>query len=205
MAAQAFTAKGPYPASIEVEPQLSGRNRLTSAFRPILAIPHLLLVGGLNLTSVGGLGAVAWIAALISWFALLFTGKQPAGLWDLQHLYLRWRVRTLTYATLLVDNYPPFGDSNYPARLLLTAPEGTRDRLSIGLRLIYAIPQLMVLIFLLLAWAVTTLFAWFAILFTGRMPEGLAAFGVGVLRWSVRVEAYMLLMRDEYPPFSLSA
>ena len=44
--------------------------------------------------------------------------------------------------------------------------------------------------------------AWLAILFTGHYPEGLYQFGVGVLRWFIRVEAYLLLLVDEYPPFS---
>jgi hypothetical protein len=61
-----------------------------------------------------------------------------------------------------------------------------------------------VLVFVLVAWGVTTIVAWFAILFTGRYPQGLYAFGVGVLRWRIRVESYALLMVDEYPPFSLT-
>jgi len=54
-----------------------------------------------------------------------------------------------------------------------------------------------------IAWFITTIIAWFAILFTGEYPAGLYRFGVGVFRWSTRVEAYMFLLRDEYPPFSL--
>jgi hypothetical protein len=54
------------------------------------------------------------------------------------------------------------------------------------------------------AWAVSTLIAWFAILFTGDYPRTLYDFSVGVLRWTARVEAYFLLLRDEYPPFSLN-
>jgi hypothetical protein len=72
----------------------------------------------------------------------------------------------------------------------------------VGLRLIYAIPQLIVLFFLGIAWAITIIIAWFAILFTGRYPENLYTFGVGHMRWSLRVETYPLLMRDEYPPFN---
>ena len=74
-----------------------------------------------------------------------------------------------------------------------------------GLRLLYVIPHAIVLFFLLIAWFVTTVIAWFAILFSGNYPSGLYEFGVGVMRWQVRVEAYVLLMRDEYPPFSFDA
>ncbi len=57
------------------------------------------------------------------------------------------------------------------------------------------------LFFLGIAWLVTVILAWFAILFAGRYPAGLYTFGTGYVRWSLRVQAYMLLLRDEYPPF----
>jgi hypothetical protein len=51
---------------------------------------------------------------------------------------------------------------------------------------------------------VMTVFAWFAILLTARYPAGLYEFGVGAMRWLIRVEAYILLLVDDYPPFSFS-
>ena len=60
------------------------------------------------------------------------------------------------------------------------------------------------LFFVLCAWWVTTVVSWFAILITGRYPHGLYGFGVGALRWLIRVEAFVLLLVDEYPPFSLT-
>lgn len=198
-------ASAGYPVAYDVEPQIAERNRLTVAFRPILAIPQSLLVGEPG-EDVGG-GVVGWAAtvmAIISWFAIVFTGRQPRGLWDFTNLYMRWRGNAVAYMALLRDKYPPFGsgDGSYPASFSAgTFPE-TRNRWSVGLRLIYAIPQLIVLFFLGIAWLVTVIIAWFAILFTGRYPEGLYTFGVGYMRWSLRVESYLLLMRDEYPPFS---
>ena len=59
------------------------------------------------------------------------------------------------------------------------------------------------LFFVLIAWVVTAIIGWFAVLFTSRYPHGLWRFGQGAMRWSLRVEAYLLLLRDEYPPFSL--
>lgn len=210
-----------YPIEVRVKPATEKRNRLTSAFRIVLAVPHLLLVGGpvaaiLSWTwsaeagsssewSAGGgvLGVVAAVAAFIAWFAIVFTGRHPEGLWKLSAFYLRWRVRAVAYVALLRDEYPPFGDGDYPATLTLEPPTGPRDRITVAFRLILTIPHILSIWVLGLAWALTTLVAWVAILLTGRYPAGLYAFALGVLRWNVRVEAYLLLLRDDYPPFSL--
>ena len=104
---------------------------------------------------------------------------------------------------LLEDPYPPFGDAPYPASIEILDPAGPRNRLSIALRLLYAIPHFIVLCFVLIGWGFTTIAAWFVILFTGSYPKALFDFGVGAMRWRLRVEAYMLLMVDDYPPFSL--
>jgi Domain of unknown function (DUF4389) len=76
----------------------------------------------------------------------------------------------------------------------------SRNRLTVGFRIILVIPQAIVLALLVVvAWVI----ALFAVLFTGRWPEGLRSFVVGVMRWGTRVSAYFLLLTDKYPPFSL--
>lgn len=207
----------PYPVSVSVEPALANRNRLTTAFRLILAIPHVILVGSVGIgvayrdgtaTKVGGegglLGAVAFFLAIVSWFTIVLAGTHIVGIRQFTSFYMRWRVRALAYLMLLADAYPPFGDGPYPASIEIVDPAAPRDRLTVGLRIILAIPHLIVLVFVLLAWCLTTVVAWFSILFTGAYPQGLYDFGVGALRWRLRVEAYILLLVDEYPPFSLA-
>jgi hypothetical protein len=202
---------------LHVEPAYDGRDRLTSAFRLILAIPHIILVGGpLAVLSWGSearrpyqgangglLGVITTLLVIIAWFSIVFTGKYPPGLWNFALFYLRWRVRVVAYCALFRDDYPPFGEGPYPVFVEVNPPTEERNRLSVGLRIIFVIPHAIVLSILNVGWCITTVIAWFAILFTARYPRGLYQFGVGVFRWNTRVEAYMLLLRDEYPPFSM--
>ncbi len=87
----------------------------------------------------------------------------------------------------------------------MSKPDAPRNRLTVFVRPILAIPHIIVLAFLSLAWAFTTALGWAAILIAGQYPEPLYGFALGVWAWSVRVEAYVLLLRDEYPPFTLRA
>jgi hypothetical protein len=209
----------PYPVAIAIEPQLHDRDRVTTLFRLILAIPHLIIVGGVGLgfavnsgrrdfLSLGGetglLGSVAFLLAIISWFTLVISSEHYTPIRRYTRYYLRWRVRALAYLMLLTDRYPPFGDAPYPTALAVENPHAARDRVTIGFRLILAIPHFIALFFVSCAWWVTTIVAWFTILIDRRYPEGLYQFGVGALRWLIRVEAYVLLLVDDYPPFSLT-
>ena len=173
-----------YPVSVSVEPLVANRNRLTTAFRLILALPHLMLVGGVGLgiavrggkgteaVGEGGLlGAAAFFLAIVSWFTIVIGGTHIAGIRQFTSFYLRWRVRALAYLMLLEDVYPPFGDAPYPAAMRFVDPVGPRDRVTVALRILLAIPQFVVLFFVLLAWCFTTIAAWFIILFTGAYPH----------------------------------
>ena len=219
--AQSIAGMHRHPVDVTVSPTLTDRDRLTAAFRPILAFPHMLLVGGpvalaLSVASwttapprfewgAGGgvLGAVAGVCAFSGWFAILFTGEYPPGLRGLAVFYLRWRVRAIAYIALLRDEYPPFGDGAYPAQLHIEPSAQPRKKLTVALRLVLALPHIIVLWLLGFAWGFGTLIAWLSILFTGRYPAVLYRFATGMLRWNARVEAYLLLLHDEYPPFAL--
>ena len=195
-----------HPVVTHVTVALDRRDRLTTAVRPILAIPHAILVGPMYLWSrtggLGLLGAAAYVLAIVSWFTLLTTGQHIQGIRDFTMYYLRWRVRALAYMALFVDAYPPFGDGPYSAHLEVAEP-AARDRASIAVRLVLVLPHLFVLFFLTVAWVFVTIAAWFVILFRGVYPVTLAPFSIGVMKWMMRVEAYALLLVDEYPPFAM--
>src|ERR1051325_3859977 len=102
----------PYPVSVGLKPLLANRNRLTTAFRLILAIPHLILVGGIGFgvvvgnsrVSTGGeigvLGLVAVVLAIVSWCTILLAGAHNSAIRQFTQFYLRWRVRALAYLML---------------------------------------------------------------------------------------------------------
>lgn len=210
-----------HPVSVHVTPVTEGRSRLSVAFRLLLAIPHLILVSGplagalawgigsesgegFEWSAAGGVyGFVIFVVTIVAWFMLVLRGRHPGSLYRLATHFLRWRVRANAYLMLLHDDYPPFGDGPYPAALELSPPDEHRDITSVLFRMLLVIPQLIALWALGIVWGVTTVIAWFHIVITGSYPEGLYRFGVGALRWSTRVEAYMLLLNDEYPPFTI--
>jgi hypothetical protein len=164
----------------------------------LLAIPHFLILYAL--------GAVAYVIIFIAWFAILFTGRYPEGLFKFVVGIYRWNANLSAYLALMRDEYPPFSmeAGRYPVTLEMDYPERL-SRWLIFVKWLLVIPNVIVLMVLGLAYYVTLIIAWFAILFTGRYPIGLFGFGVGVNRWGLRVSAYAFyLFTDKYPPFSLS-
>ncbi len=78
-----------------------------------------------------------------------------------------------------------------------------RDRLTAALRLIWAIPQLVVLTFVYIGAFFVLVVGWFGALFTGELPDFAEKFLSGTLRWGIRVSGYLYFLTDTYPPFSL--
>ena len=191
-----------YPAAFEVDHP----ERITN-WRPfvqwLLAIPHTIVLYVL--------GIVSEVVAIIAWFAILFTGKLPEGLAGIQHLYVRYTNRTYAYAAFFREEYPPFtfdttaaDPGDYPGVRTDFTPElENRNRLTVAFRWILVIPHVIVLALLGIVAYICVLIGVFVVLFTGEWSAGLRDFVVGVFRWSTRVSAYILLLTDEYPPFSL--
>jgi len=191
-----------YPAKLDV----TTPERIAN-WRPLvqwlLALPHLIIAAAL--------GYVSYAVSVISWFLILFTGRLPEGLANFQVMILRYTTRAQLYEGFLFDKYPEFDFSmtsqepgGSPVVLsVIPALEG-RNRLTVLVRLILAIPAM---IFATLVWivgAVCWILAFFAVLFTGRWPEALRQWVLKAVRVSVRMQAYaLLLLTDEYPPFSL--
>jgi hypothetical protein len=149
------------------------------------------------------------VLAIISWFAILITGRLPEGWGDFMVGVLRYQWRILAYLYAWTEEYPSFtpptgypDPGDFPA-VLASVPASERSRLTVLFRIFMVIPQYIVLYLVGIAAGVLLLIAWFVVLFTGRWPEGMRRFCIGYYRWSIRLQAYFFLITDVYPPFSL--
>src|SRR6266542_1324146 len=170
-----------YPVQFSVDYPDRDLDRLTTAFRVFVVIPIAIVA-----TSIGG-----WQAGW--WFD-----------WNLE--LLRFSNRVGTYLALMDDRYPSTDEKQW-VTLDFPYPDARRDlnRWLPLVKWLLSIPHLILLIFLWLAAVLCAIFAWFAILVTGRYPRGLFDFVLGVFRWTNRVVGYaFILVTDEYPPFRLS-
>ena len=151
---------------------------------------------------------IAWgFCSFIAWFAILFTGRHPEGLFNFVNLTKQWHVRVMASLFHLADGYPSFGLGNKGDKVnYLINRQATFSRLHCVLRLfsvLYVmIPHGIYGVFRGIASWFILIISFFAILFTGNFPKGLHDFQVGTLRWQLRVLAYTSMMSDKYPRFS---
>lgn len=190
----------------------------------LLAIPHYIILALLGFALVA--------TTIASGFAILFTARYPRSWFAFSVGVLRWtwRVSFYSYSALGTDHYPPFtlASMDYPADFDVAYPE----RLSRGLVLVkwwlLAIPHLIIVGILTTGsmgatwvmstqadtWVKTTsgvpsllgvlvLITAVILLFTAHYRAGLFALIMGINRWAYRVSSYVLLLRDDYPPFRL--
>ena len=92
--------------------------------------------------------------------------------------------------------------ADYPVRLE-AQNQGEYNRFLPLIKWLLALPHYIVLFFVFIGAAFAILISFFATIITGRWPRGLFDFCVGALRWTYRVHAYVFLLTDRYPPFSL--
>jgi hypothetical protein len=199
-----------YPVEFSVEYPDRDLNRLTTAFRIFMAIPIVIVAATISgsagfqtWTAAVGAGGILFLPALLM---ILFRQKYPRWWYDWNLELMRFSNRIAAYLALMDDRYPST-DERQGVTLDFPYPDAARDlnRWLPLVKWLLAIPHYIVLVFLWIAAILVIIFAWFAILFTGRYPRGLFDFVLGVIRWENRVVAYaFVLVTDKYPPFRLS-
>ncbi len=188
-----------YPAQLSVDYPDRQLDRLSSALRFLYVIP----IGIVSASISNSVNGILFLPVLL---LIVFRQKYPRWWFDWHLNITRFSTRIGAYGLLLRDEYPST-DEEQAVHLDITYPNvGTElNRWLPLVKWALAIPHYIVLAFLLIGVVVAWVIAWFAILFTGRYPRGLFDYMVGVMRCSLRVQAYAWLMTtDKYPPFSLS-
>jgi hypothetical protein len=202
-----------YPVSFDVDFPSRHLGRLSTAFRFIVAIPIVVVLAMLSGSTFGDdnrsaeqtlvIGGAAVFVPLV--LMLVFRQKYPRWWFDWNLNLLRFSNRVTAYLFLLDDQYPST-DEEQSVHLDFPYPDAHQlNRWLPLVKWLLATPHYFVLLFLGLGAVGAVVLAWFAILFTGSYPRALFDYVVGVLRWSVRVNAYAFtLVTDQYPPFRLS-
>lgn len=214
-----------YPVQFSVDYPDRELERVSTAFRMIFIIPIAIVLafvsgggggppGGWDGGDWGGDGGGYWVAFgggggllfLAPLLMIVFRQKYPRWWFDWNLNLVRFENRVAAYLFLLRDEYPST-DEEQAVHVDFSYPDAKNDlnRWLPLVKWLLAIPHYVILIFLALAVLVVVIISWFAILFTGRYPQGLFDFVVGVMRWGNRVQGYaFVLITDRYPPFSLN-
>ena len=194
-----------YPMQFSVAYPDRDLNRLTTAFRLIVAIPIFIVAASIGgheeafgggrhhgWTLGAGTGGLLFLAPLLM---ILFRQKYPRWWFDWNLELLRFSNRIGVYLALMDDRYPST-DEHQGVALDFPYPDAERDlnRWLPLVKWLLAIPHYVLLVFLWIAAIIAVILAWFAILLTGRYPRGLFDFVLGVIRWTNRVIVYAFIL-----------
>lgn len=198
-----MSVSAPYPLELEFQADIH-----ITRWRPLVqwlfAVPHLMIAGALR--------SLREVLTLISLFTVLFTKRIPRPLFDVIVMTYRYEWRATSYALFMHEDYPPFDfelssedDRIEPHTTLRLSYPDELDRWKPLYKWFLAIPQYFVLVGLFIAGCLGVVAGFFAVLFTGEYPQGIRDYLVNAYRYALRVEAYVGLLTDRYPPFSLAA
>lgn len=183
-----------YPVVYHQTPAVD-RSRLTVFFRFIMVIPHLIWSMFY--------GIAAGVVVFLAWFAILFTGRYPAGMYEFVAGYMRFSTSLLGYMYLVTDEFPPFDGAvhpEYPVQVLIPAPQESYSRLTTFFRIFLLIP-VFVLQYVFTLWIYAVAIAiWVVAVITGKTSVGLVDAESFPLAYLARSYAYTYLLTDGWPP-----
>lgn len=201
-----------YPVKLTIDYPDKELDRVSTFLRIFYAIPILIVVGLVSAgtysmegtqSTVATAGGVLFLPVLLM---IVVRQKYPRWWFNWNLELLRFSTRVNVYLSLLDDMYPST-DEQQSVHLDITYPNVQKNlnRWAPLYKWFLAIPHYVVLLILNFAAFFATVFAWVAILITGRYPRSIFEFVVGVMRWNLRVAGYaFILATDVYPPFSMN-
>ena len=185
-----------YPVRYEAD-YVEDQDRLKTFFRFILLIPWAI-VASIYVTA-------AFIVSFLAWFAILFTGRYPEGLYKFNAGVLRNVGRVYGFSSLQTDQWPSFGfddDEAYPIRVEVDPPLPKYNRWKTAFRLIVAFPVYVMSYLIPYLSSIASVTAWLHIVFMGRTSGGIHNALTTGLAWQLRALAYFLLVTETIPPVS---
>ena len=190
----AFTGAGvPHGHPVTLRNGDDGRRwRLTTLLRLPLALPHVYLANYW--------GALAILVAIANWFVLLVRGRTPQPVHEWLARYVRYTTHVGAYVYLAADPYPRFRgwEGTYPVDLRVAEP-APQARWKTAIRIVLAIPALVLWYVLGVVVAVVAILSWFSALAVARVPRGFQGLTSYWLRYQAQTLAYVLLLTDRYP------
>jgi hypothetical protein len=182
------------PISFESDYDIE-RSRLTTFFRWIIVIPWAIWA------SIYGIGAL--VVVIIAWFAMLFTGRYPEGMYNFVASYLRLSTRVYAYALLFTDELPSFGggpEPEYPVKVDVAPPQERYNRWKTFFKYVLYFPQALIAGYGLAYVTIWAAFiSWFRILATGRQSITMHEALVGSSAYVVRSNGFILLLTEAHP------
>jgi hypothetical protein len=182
-----------YPISFDADYEVE-RNRLTTFFRPLVAIPWILWAYVY--------GIAASVVVVVAWFAVLFSKRYPRGMYDFVANYLRFQTRVGAFLVLLTDELPPFGGGprdDYPVRVGFAPPQPEYRRSRTFFKLLLAFPQQVLLYGVLILAYGAAFITWFRILFTGRQSITMHDPLQLSMAYFTRVNGFTYLLTEAHP------
>ncbi len=167
--------------------------RWKTLLRLLLAIPNWIVLWVLEIA--------VFFVTIAMWFVALFTARVPTSLWEFSTGVLKWNARTSAFTYFLTDRYPPFelGDADYPVSVSFGGRPDRFNRLSVLFRAVLLIPAWIVVVVFTYGVGVFSIVAWVLTLVIGRCPRPLYLVSAAWLRYSLRFDAFALLLTSEYP------
>ena len=184
-----------HPVRLTHEPDDGTRTRLTVFFRLLLALPHLVWLALW--------GVLVFFVGVVNWLVTLIQGRSPDALHRFLAAFVRYETHVFAFLTVISNPFPSFAGvaGSYPVYVAIAPPQ-QQSRVTVGFRLILAVPAFILNSALSSALFVAGFLGWFASLFTGRMPDGLRRLGLYALRFNAQTSAYgwgLLTSRYPYP------
>ena len=170
------------------------RNRLTSFFRLIIAIPWLIWAYVY--------GAIAYVAVIVAWFAMLFTGSYPPALYRFTAGFVRFMSRLVAFVVLATDDLPTFGggpNDEHGVRIDIAEPPGSYSRAKTFFKIVLAFPQLVLSYGMQLLVGGAAFITWFRILFTGKQSATMNDTLLLGTAYYIRSTAFLLLLTEVHP------